>query len=171
MKNQNGRYLLTLLTQDATLTLARFTGVLGRWGCPLETLVVSEDATPGSNRITCVFCGTPYQASRICSQAARLEQVVDLNLISQTALCHVSRLKVRIACGRLSHAEACRLCERHSALISGRTDDEMTIETESTPKGLALFLNDIAPYGLHFAEVPNISYFPLQSASLASGTC
>lgn len=171
MKNQNGNYLVTMLTDDAALTLARFTGILGRWGCALETLVVSEDRTPGLSRLTCVFNGNPYQASRITSQAARLEQVTGLQLVSQGPLRSVSPLKVRISCDHLSHAEACRLCDRHSALISGRTEHEMTIETESSPKGLVLFLNDVAPYGLLFAEVPNISYFPTEAKAMVSGAC
>lgn len=171
MKNQNGSYLITMLTNDAASTLARFTGVLCRWGCALETLVASEDRTPGLDRLTCVFCANPYQASRISSQTARLEQVRDLQLISQGPLCGVSSLKVRVSCDRLSHAEACRLCDRHNALISGRTEHEMTIETESSPKELALFLNDVAPYGLLCAEVPNVSYFPIESEALISGAC
>ena len=171
MKNQNGSYLITMLTSDAALTLARFTGVLGRWGCALETLVISEDCTPALNRLTCVFSGNPYQASRIISQTARLEQVSDLQLVSQSPLGSVSPLRVRISCDSLSHAEACRLCDRHNALISGRTEREMTIEAESNLKGLALFLNDVAPYGLLFAEVPNISYFPLEAEAMVSGAC
>ncbi|MPM81573.1 hypothetical protein SDC9_128627 [bioreactor metagenome] len=171
MKNLNGSYLVTMLTDDAALTLARFTGVLGRWGCALETLVISEDCTPGFNRLTCVFSSDPYQATRITSQTARLEQVTKLQLVSQSPLCDLSPLKVRISCNNLSHAEACRLCDRHNALISGRSDREMTIETESSPKGLAMFLNDVAPYGLLFAEVPNVSYFPLETEALVSGAC
>ena len=171
MKSQNGSYLVTMLTDDAALTLARFTGVLGRWGCTLETLVVSRDCEPSLNRLTCVFSATAYQASRITKQTARLEQVSGLQLVSQNPLCGVSSLKVRISCDHLSHAEACRLCDRHSALISGRTDLEMTIETESDPKGLALFLNDVAPYGLLFAEVPNVTYFPLEPGAMVSGAC
>ena len=171
MKNQTGSYLITLLTDDAALTLARFTGVLGRWGCALETLVVSQDCAPGQNRLTCVFAADAYQAARISSQSARLERVSDLQLVSQNPLCDVSPLKVRITCDDLTHAEACRLCDRHSALISGRTEHEMTIETKSNPKGLALFLNDVAPYGLLHAEVPNVSYFPLEAGTLVSGAC
>lgn len=171
MKNQNGSYLVTMLTNDAALTLARFTGVMGRWGCAIETLVISEDCTPDLNRLTCVFCANPYQASRITSQTVRLEQVRDLQLISQSPLGVVNSLKVRISCDRLSHAEACRLCERHNALISGRTEREMTIEAESSPKELALFLNDVAPYGLLFAEVPNVSYFPMEPEALTSSAC
>ncbi len=171
MKNQTGSYLVTMLTDDAALTLARFTGVLGRWGCTLETLVVSEDCTPGLNRLTCVFNSDSYQAARIANQTARLEQVTGLQLVSQSALCDLSPLKVRICCNNLSHAEACRLCDRHNALISGRSDREMTIETEASPKGLALFLNDVAPYGLLFAEVPNVSYFPLESETMVGGAC
>ncbi len=171
MKNQNGSYLVTLLTGDAALTLARFTGVLGRWGCTLETLVMSKDRAPGLNRLTCVFVADAYQASRIASQTARLEQVTELRLVSQNPLCDVSPLKVRIACDQLSHTEACRLCDRHSALISGRTEHEMTIEAASNPKGLALFLNDVSPYGLLHAEVPNVSYFPLETGAMVSGAC
>ncbi len=171
MKNQNGSYLVTLLTNDTTLTLARFTGVLGSWGCALETLVMSKDRVPGLHRLTCVFIADAYQALRIASQTSRLEQVTELQLVSQNPLCDVGPLKVRITCDGLSHAEACRLCDRHSALISGRTEHEMTIEAESNPKGLAMFLNDVAPYGLLHAEVPNVSYFPLESQALASGAC
>ncbi|MFV0496714.1 MAG: hypothetical protein ACK5L0_00890 [Candidatus Fimivivens sp.] len=170
MKNQNGSYLATMLTDDATLTLARFMGVLGRWGCTLETLTVSKDCA-GLNRLTCVFSATAYQTTRIMSQTARLEQVAEVQLVSQNPLGSISPLKVRISCDQLSHAEACRLCERHSALISGRTDIEMTIETQSDPKGLALFLNDVAAYGLLFAEVPNVTYFPLETQARVSGAC
>ncbi len=171
MKNQTGSYLVTLLTGDAALTLARFTGVLGRWGCALETLVVSKDRAPDQNRLTCVFSADSYQSSRIISQTARLEEVTELRLVSQSPLCDVNPLKVRIACDQLSHTEACRLCDRHSALISGRTAHEMTIETASDPKGLALFLNDVSPYGLLHAEVANVSYLPLEAGALVSGAC
>ena len=169
MKNQTGSYLITLLTDDAALTLSRFTGVLGRWGCALEALVLTDDRDPALGRLTCVFSADPYQAARIARQAAGFEQVRALQLVSQSPLRDVGPLTVRITCDLLSHAEACRLCDRHSALISGRTEHEMTIEAESTPKGLALFLNDVAQYGLLHVEVPNVSYFPLEAEAMVSG--
>lgn len=171
MKNKNGNYLLTMLTSDTALTIARFTSILGRWDCELETLVVSNDNAPGVSRITCIFCADSIESLRIEKQTACLHNVSELQLISHSPLQNNNLIRVRISCEHLSHSEACSLCNRHNALISGRTESEMTIETISSPKGLALFLNDVSPYGLICAEMPNVSYFPLESEPLVSGAC
>ena len=171
MEMQKKHFLLTMLTGDTALTLARFTGILGRWGCEIETLVVSQDQAPGVTRVTSVFCGEPEQADRISKQTARLHDVSALQLVSHNALHNCNSLRVRISCDRLSHAEACRLCSRHNAMISGRTENEMTIETVGSPKNLAFFLNDVAPHGLLFTEMPNITFFPSDSDVLTSEVC
>ena len=159
-KNKN-LFLMSLLVTDAADALSRFCGVLGRWGCPLESMHLTADRS-GLQRLTVIVGGDAHRVDRIVQQTARLCTVRSVSLPSARPLSSDETLHLSLQADSLSHAAASRLCASHGAMICGRTEDALLIEMTGDPASLALFLDAAAPYGIVGASVSNVSTFPVE---------
>ncbi len=165
MKSNQELFLMTMLTHDAADATARFCGIIGRWGCSLENLVLTRDQS-GNSRMTVVVGGSAHQLDRIAQQTAKLCSVREVSLLSSQPLREDETLHLLLCADSLTHAEASHLCASHGAMICGRSDRALRIEMTGSPSSLAFFLNAAAPYGILSAEVSNVSTFPVEEELL-----
>ena len=165
MKNNKELFLMSMLVSDSADAVARFCGVIGRWGCSLENMSLTRDFS-GDSRLTVVVGGDAHQLDRIEKQTAKLCTVRSVTLLSPRALGEDETLHLSLRAGSLTHAEASHLCASHGAMICGRTDSALLIEMTGNPAALALFLNAAAPYGVLSAAVSNVTTFPVEEELL-----
>jgi acetolactate synthase-1/3 small subunit len=142
------RHIISMLVENHAGVLSRVSGLFSRRGYNIDSLSVGVTEDPNFSRVTVVARGDGPVIEQICSQVAKLVDVVKVKelLPEESVYRELALVKVCAPAGK--RAEIAGIVDIFRGNIIDVSNVSMTVEITGDQGKLAAFTELMAPYGL-----------------------
>ena len=141
-----GKHVLTVQVQNNTGVLARVSSLFGRRGYNIESLTVSATNDPLVSRMTVVLMGDEDTLQQIINQTAKLEEILDVEALSQGKSLYRELLLVKVEANETTRSAVREICDIYGAQIIDLSVYTMVAELTGTPEKVDAFMEVIQQY-------------------------
>lgn len=160
-------YTLSVLLDDALLSLNRAVGVLRRRNLPIDSISVGPAQMPGVSRLTVMLAVDDATADRLLQQMRKMVGVRQAVVFrrSEGVARELALIKVRADPGQ--YAEVLEVVSLFKASVADEGPDEIIVEVAGSDAFIVSLIRALEPYGI--IDVARSGSVALERAGAGAG--
>ncbi len=141
-------FTLSVLLDDALLSLNRAVGVLRRRNLPIDSLSVGPTQTPGVSRLTVMLAADDGTADRLLQQMRKMVGVRQAVVFRRSEGVARELALIKVRAGPSQHAEVLEVVSRFKASVADEGPEEIIVEVAGPDDFVESLIRALEPYGV-----------------------
>ena len=142
------KHVLYALMENKPGVLRRISGLFGRRGYNIDSIVASATEDENVTSMTIVVDGDEYILDQVIKQLAKLQEIIDVVNVSDLAAVRRQLLLMKVSAAHDTRLDIIQLADAFGARIVDIKSDYIIIEATAEEEGTSSIVETFEPYGI-----------------------
>ena len=142
------KHILSALMENRPGVLRRLSGLVGRRGYNIESIVASATENPDVTRMTIVVEGDKYIIDQVIKQLAKLQEIIDVENVTDKPVVSRQLLIMKLKADIETRKDILQLVEAFKARILDIKADSIMIEATAVDYVMDSMVETFKEYGI-----------------------
>ena len=142
------KHVLSVLMENRTGVLRRISGLFGRRGYNIDSIVASATEDENLTRMTVVVDGDEYILDQVIKQLAKLHEIIDVENVTNADTVSRQLLIMKLRATHETRIDIIQLADAFGARIVDIKADSIIIEASAEDSVTQSIVDTFEPYGI-----------------------
>ncbi len=142
------KHVLSVLMENRTGVLRRISGLFGRRGYNIDSIVASATEDENLTRMTVVVDGDEYILDQVIKQLAKLHEIIDVENVTNADTVSRQLLIMKLKATHETRIDIIQLADAFGARIVDIKADSIIIEASAEDSVTQSIVDTFEPYGI-----------------------
>ncbi len=142
------KHVLSVLMENRTGVLRRISGLFGRRGYNIDSIVASATEDENLTRMTVVVDGDEYILDQVIKQLAKLHEIIDVENVTNADIVSRQLLIMKLKATHETRIDIIQLADAFGARIVDIKADSIIIEASAEDSVTQSIVDTFEPYGI-----------------------
>ena len=142
------KHIISALMENRPGVLRRLSGLFGRRGYNIESIVASATENPDVTRMTIVVDGDEYIIDQVIKQLVKLQEIIEVENVTDKPVVSRQLLIMKLRANMETHKDILQLAEAFRARILDIKADSIMIEATADDYVTDSMVETFKPYGI-----------------------
>ncbi len=142
------KHVLSVLMENRTGVLRRISGLFGRRGYNIDSIVASATEDENLTRMTVVVDGNEYILDQVIKQLAKLHEIIDVENVTNADTVSRQLLIMKLKATHETRIDIIQLADAFGARIVDIKADSIIIEASAEDSVTQSIVDTFEPYGI-----------------------